>query len=71
MNKIKDFIFQITEDVNWEVDIIDDMHPILKEIGNIRRTVVATLDMREYEEYMKLSPSKREDFIKEKAYNNK
>ena len=52
---------------DWNSEIIDDMHPVLKEVWNIRHRVMVSLSMREYDEYISKKWLQRELYIREKA----
>jgi len=67
--KIKENVLSVQCAVmrDWQSEIIEDNHPVLNEIWNIKHMVFFALSMREYDDYMKLQGLDRELYIRKKA----
>jgi len=63
------FPFTVQELKDGTQEVIDDENPAYTYIGNIRRKTFSLLDLREKEEYFKLSVSEREKYLIDKAVN--
>ena len=64
-----DFFFPVQVAVmrDWTTEIIEDEHPVLQEIWQVKRMVFASLSMQEYHHYMSLKWLDRELFMRDKA----
>ena len=53
---------------DWYTEVIEDVsNPALKEVANIKAKVEVALTMKEWDEYMDLTWTQRELYIREKA----
>ena len=57
--------FQMMYD--WDIEIIDDKHPVTKEIWEVKKRVMIWLTATEWNEYMDLKHTDKEQYIKNKA----
>ena len=69
MTKTKDFYFPVEVNItrDWNSEIVDDMHPVISQIWDIKYKAFVALDMREYDEYMNLKWLDRELYMRKKA----
>lgn len=48
-------------------EIIEEDHPVLKQIWDIKHMVFVALTMREYDDYMSMNSFARQQYIQERA----
>ena len=58
---------EMNEYKDWDKEIIDDKHPVYRSVETIRRKTFVALSQKEYDHYIKLKPSEREDYLIKKA----
>jgi len=61
------FCIEVNKLRNWNSELVDEKHPVFREIMDIKNKVFISLDMREYNDYLELKPSDREQYLLNKA----